>query len=71
MQIPKAQKNTDNLGVFFALLGSERIKDADQYNNEIDPWCQFQQYFIFVFLYKSDFYSFFLLTFWLRNFLAK
>jgi len=36
VQIPKAQKETDDLTVFFALLESARIKAAHKHVGEID-----------------------------------
>jgi len=36
-QIPKAQKDTDDLTVFFALLGSGHVKAAGKHDDEIDP----------------------------------
>jgi len=37
MQIPKAQKDTDNLTVFFVLLGSAHVKAARKHVGEINP----------------------------------
>jgi len=37
-QIPKAQKDTDDLTVFFTLLGSASVKSACKHVGEIDPW---------------------------------
>ncbi len=37
MQIPKAQKKTANLTVFFALLGSGSIKAARKMLNKLTP----------------------------------
>jgi len=37
MQIPKAQIDTDYLKVFFALLGSARVKASRKNVVEIDP----------------------------------
>jgi len=36
-QIPKAQKDTDDLTVFFALLGSAGVKTSCKHVGEIDP----------------------------------
>jgi hypothetical protein len=36
-KIPKVQKDTDNLTVFFALLGSVRVKAAHKNIDKIDP----------------------------------
>jgi len=37
VQIPKAQKDTDELTVFFALLGSVHLKALSKHVVEIDP----------------------------------
>jgi len=37
VQIPKAQKDTDELTFFFALLGSAPVKAACKHVGEIDP----------------------------------
>ncbi len=47
MQIPKAQKDTDDLGVFL------RFWNAGKRDGEIDPWCQFHQHFIFAFFVQK------------------
>jgi len=45
-QIPKAQEDTDDLTLFFALLGSAHVKAAHKrvghnHVGEIDTWSQF------------------------------
>jgi len=48
VQIPKAQKKTDNLNAFFALLGSARIKAARRTLMKFTPGdAKHEQIFVF------------------------
>jgi len=38
VKIPKLQNDTDDLALFFALLGSACVKAARKYVVEINPW---------------------------------
>ncbi len=53
MKTTKALKDTDDLTVFFALLGSAHIKSVSKHVGEIDPCRQFHQCLMLAFFVKK------------------
>jgi len=70
-QIPKAQKDINDLTVFFTLLGYECVKAAHKHVNEINPRHQFHQHFTLAFFVQKCSSGISIIKFWLCNFLSK